>query len=214
MPSESSASPMRTIGILCWRSIASSSWSGETIWLVTRMSPIFLPRISSCRSIASVTCSQVAWCCSTSSSPIFGPSSKLSKALLGTNIRLTLPSAGSSLHGGNRNRPKSVSTWPIVCPFISPPSMRWTTYGLAWRWLSSSACGSVSGSGNGRSGVVRVSALNWSKRSGTVVRAGGICRWATEVSGTKKVRRPEVILKSAPVTTWHGKVSVCSLATG
>ena len=49
-----------------------------------------------------------------------------------------------------------------------------------------------------RSGVVSVSAVNWSKRSARVVRAGGICTWATEVSGTKNVRRAEISFSSAP----------------
>ena len=108
-------------------------------------------------------------------------------------MRLTLP---SSAHGGKRNRPQSASTWPTVWPSISPPPASCTLYGLLWRWRSRSACGSESGRGSGSSGVVRISALNWSKRSGTVVRAEGICRWATEFSGTKKVRRTEVTLSS------------------
>ena len=130
------------------------------------------------------------------------------------NIRLTLP-AGS--YGGNRNKPTSSSTCPIVSPFSSPPDpVSWTLNREVARWLSNSACGSASGSGSGCSGVVRISAANWSKCTATVVRAGGICRWATPVSGTKKVRRADVNLRSAagPVISWQGSVSVCSLADG
>jgi hypothetical protein len=55
---------------------------------------------------------------STSTSPIFGPSSKAVYAARGMNVRLTLP---SSSQGGKMNRPNSVSTWPIVMPLSSPP---------------------------------------------------------------------------------------------
>ena len=75
-------------------------------------------------------------------------------------------------------------------------------------------CGSASGRGKGSSGVVSVSDLNWSKRSGSVVRAGGICTWATAVSGTKNVSRAETCRVSAPATIWHGIVSFCSVAAG
>ena len=178
---------------------------------MTRMSPIFWLRISSCRPIASVTWSKVAWCCSISTSPILGPISKPTYAPFGTNMRLTLPSLST---GGNRNRPNSVSTCPIVSPRCSPPSTRWMRYGLAWRCRSSLACGSASCIGNGNRGVVSVSERNWSKRKATVVRAGGICTWAIPFSGTKKVSRPDATFSSSPMTIWQGRVSVCSVGAG
>ena len=76
MPSESSASPMRTIGILACFSMASSNCSGVTTWRITRMSPSFWLRICFCMSIACSTCCEVACCCSTSTSPMRGPISK------------------------------------------------------------------------------------------------------------------------------------------
>ena len=57
-------------------------------------------------------------------------------AARGMNVRLTLP---SSSHGGKMNRPNSASTWPIVMPFSSPPTLSWIRYGELWRWPSMSA---------------------------------------------------------------------------
>ena len=112
------------------------------------------------------------------------------------------------------NRPNSVSTWPIVMPFSSPPAVSSDLVRRALALAEQSACGSLRDSGSGRSGVVTVSAMNLSKRSARVVRADGICTWATEVSGTKNVRRAEIGASSARTRIWHGSVSVCSVGAG
>jgi hypothetical protein len=76
MPSDISASPMRTSGILCWRSIASRSCSAVRICCVTSISPSFLWRSLSCTTTASSISICDARCSSISTSPIFGPISK------------------------------------------------------------------------------------------------------------------------------------------
>ena len=70
----------------------------------------------------------------------------------GTNMRLTLP---SSSHGGNRNRPKSVSTWPMVSPFSSPPPASVHAGRRAAGAVAAAGrrAGRASGSGSGCSGV-------------------------------------------------------------
>jgi len=81
------------------------------------------------------------------------------------------------------------------------------------RWPSMSECGSCGAGAWGASGVVSVSVRNWSKRSGSVVRAGGICTCATASSGTKKVSRPLVRLSFRP-TISQGSGSVCGVGAG
>ena len=196
MPSDSSASPMRTIGILRLLLDRLEQLLGrDDLLRDAGCRRACCARSSFCTSTASSICSAVAACCSTSTSPMRGP---ISKPRVRARAARTCAARAPRVVD-RREQEQAVlacSTWPTVSPLeLAAAAQRTRELELGRRCAERSACGSfAASSGAAAAACVSVRRRNWSKRSGTVVRAGGTCTCATPSSGTKKIRRPVVQL--------------------
>ena len=158
----------------------------------------------------------VARCCSTSTSPIFGPTPR-SRVCAARGMNMPLDAAISSGTAESRNRPNSVSTWPTVWPSSSPPP---ASSHLVWQLAAlaptARACGSRSGSGSWqqRRRHGQSDELVEAQRDGRSCRrhlAGGRPRFRHEEG---QARRGQTCDRRTPVMIWHGSVSVCSVGAG